>query len=53
MEAAMIRTTVFLTKLQHDTLAELAKVDPVGLKSSHLIRQFINEGIARQKKVQK
>jgi len=46
----MIRTTVFLTKEQYNGLAEAAKADPAGLKSSHLIRRFISEGLARQKK---
>jgi hypothetical protein len=50
MEVAMIRTTVFLTKAQYESLAALAKSDPSGLKSSHLIRRFISEGIARQKR---
>lgn len=49
----MIRTTVLLTKMQYDTLAALAKADPDGVKSSHLIRRFINEGIARQKRQDK
>ena len=49
----MIRTTVFLTKAQYAALAELAKADPAGLKSSHLIRRFISEGIARQKRAAK
>jgi hypothetical protein len=46
----MIRTTVFLSKAQYDGLAEAAKADPAGLKSSHLIRRFISEGLARVKK---
>jgi hypothetical protein len=31
-------------------LAEAAKADAAGLKSSHLIRQFISEGLARRKR---
>ena len=46
----MIRTTVFLTKRQHEGLAQAAKADPAGTKSSHLIRQFISEGLARRKR---
>jgi hypothetical protein len=46
----MKRTTVFLSKAALTGLAEAAKADPAGLKSSHLIRKFIAEGLARQKR---
>jgi hypothetical protein len=46
----MKRTTVFLSKAALAELAEAAKADPSGLKSSHLIRQFISEGLARRKR---
>jgi hypothetical protein len=46
----MIRTTVMLSKAAVAGLAEAAKTDPAGLKQSHLIRQFIAEGLARRKR---
>lgn len=46
----MLRTTVLLSPSQVKGLAEIAKNDPACLKSSHLIRQFISEGIARRKR---
>jgi hypothetical protein len=48
----MIRTTVMLSKSQVAGLAEAAKADPAGLKRSHLIRQFIVEGLQRRKRQQ-
>jgi hypothetical protein len=50
MEDLMIRTTVFLSKKMIAELAETAKANPAGLKSSHLIRQFISEGLARHRR---
>jgi hypothetical protein len=46
----MIRTTVYLSTAQVAGLAEAAKADPAGLKSSHLIRMFINAGLAARKR---
>ncbi|MGA7640065.1 MAG: hypothetical protein WCB00_24245 [Candidatus Acidiferrales bacterium] len=46
----MLRTTVLLSLSQVKGLAEIVKTDPAGLKSSHLIRQFIADGIARRKR---
>jgi hypothetical protein len=46
----MVRTTVFLPKAMVAELAEAAKADPTGLKSSHLIRMFINAGLAARKR---
>ena len=47
----MIRTTVFLTKSQHDNLKLIAKADRIGgVKPSHLIRRFVAEGIARSQR---
>jgi hypothetical protein len=46
----MKRTTVFLSKAAVAGLAEAAKADPAGLKSSHLIRQFVSAGLARRKR---
>ncbi len=44
------RAVFFLPKAMVAGLAEAAKADPAGLKSSHLIRQFIAEGLQRRKR---
>lgn len=44
------KTTIVLLPAQIAGLAEVSKADPVGLKPSHLIRMFINEGLARRKR---
>jgi hypothetical protein len=46
----VVRTTVVLPKAMLVRLAEAAKADPIGLQSSHLIRKFITEGLARREK---
>lgn len=44
----MRRTSIWLTCEQLEQLALAAKRD--GLKSAHLVRVFINEGLARRKR---
>lgn len=44
----MRRTSMWFTKEQLDRLAQAAKRD--GLKSAHLARIFINQGLARHER---
>jgi hypothetical protein len=44
----MKRTTIFLTQKQVEGLAQVARED--GSKSSQLIRDYINAGLARRKR---
>jgi hypothetical protein len=44
----MLRTTIFVTKVQIAALNEAVKPD--GLTTAALIRIFINEGLARRKR---
>lgn len=47
----MTRTTVWLTKNQREGLAQAAK--EAGLCSAHILRIYVNEGLARRKRQQK
>jgi len=47
----MRRTSIWLTQEQLERLAEVAKRDR--LKSAHLVRMFINEGLARRERQRK
>lgn len=53
VEAKVKRTTIFLALSQIAGLDRAVKADTAGLTVAHLIRQFIVEGLARQKRQQK
>jgi hypothetical protein len=48
---SFIRTTVLITPSQDADLKWAAETDPVGLRVAQLIRLFVDEGLARRKRV--
>jgi hypothetical protein len=49
-EKPMIRSCFYLTKAQVEGLKQAAKADPDRLTPSHLIRRYVDQGLARAKR---